>query len=215
MSDQQPAAPTADAALQPQEQLIMLQPEKYFFKKDKLGNRRPTLEIPTPKATVNLVAHIYNEGGKGLDLLLECMNSVFVEHVRLQLNDDTKPVLEADKLDYSKLDWDYIAKIPPAERKGVGIAAEVWEAFAADYVLVMTGRIERTAEQIAAACALFVKRLAPVKWRKPVLSQLQNYLKLWYANTTEQDQFTEVYKFLDGKITEFLALDEDAAAMNI
>lgn len=189
--------------------------EKFFFKKDKLGNKRPTLELPVPKATPQLVAEVYNRGEKGMDLLLECMNAIFNEHVRAQLNDETKPVNTAEELDYSKLDWFYIASIPAAERRGAGISAETWEAFSNDYVQVMTGKVDRTADQIATAATLFVKRLAPVKWRKPVLRQLQQYLGLWYSHTTESDTFAEVYKFLDGKINEFLELKEEDAAMNI
>jgi hypothetical protein len=189
--------------------------QKYFFKKDKLGNRRPTLELPTPTATPHLVAEIYNRGGKGLDLLMESINAIFADHVRIQLNDETKPVMKVEDLDYSKLDYWYIASIPPAERKGAGIPAEIWEAFSTDYSTVMVGKIDKTAEQIATAATLFVKRLAPVKWRKPVLRQLQQYLDLWYSTTTEAEQFSEVYKFLSGKITEFLELKEEDAAMNI
>lgn len=189
--------------------------QKYFFKKDKLGNRRPTLELPTPTATPSLVADIYNRGGKGLELLMESVNAIFADHVRMQLNDESKPVMKPEELDYNKLDYWYIASIPPAERKGAGIATEVWELFSADYSTVMVGKIDKTAEQIATAATLFVKRLAPVKWRKPVLRQLQQYLDLWYSHTTEAEQFSEVYKFLSGKITEFLELKEEDAAMNI
>lgn len=205
----------AGAVAAPPASLTVNSPAKYFFKKDQLGNKRPTLEIPTPQATPALVAEIFNRGEKGLDLLLEKCNEVFAEHVRMQLNDETKPAMSAEEIDYTKLDWWYIATIPAAERKGAGIAAETWEAFSKDYIQVMTGKLDKTNEQIATAATLFVKRLAPVKWRKPVLAQLKQYLGLWYAHTTEGDNFTEVYKFLNGKIDEFLSLKEEDAAMNI
>ena len=195
--------------------LTVLQQEKFFFKKDKLGNKRADVELQIPHATPALIVDIFNKGGKPLDLLLDVVNDVFYQHTKMQINDESKPVNTQEELNMGALDWFVIAALPPAERKGSGISAETWEAFAVDYVSVMNGRIEKTAEQIATACALFLKRLAPVKWRKPYLRALKTYLDMWYANTQEAESFTDLYKFLDGKITEYLVLDPATVEVNI
>src|SRR5438874_2036131 len=93
-----------------------------------LETKRPTVVIPVPAPSVEGLIAIIEKGGKGLDLLLEAVRDKVVEQAREQVND--KEDITADTFDYKKLDWEAIANLPKAERRGGGISKELWDDFA-------------------------------------------------------------------------------------
>lgn len=110
-----------------------------------------------------------------------------------------------------------IANLPQAERKGRGIAEEVWKSFETSYTDYYLNVAKFEKPKVVTALAFFLKRLQPAKANKGLLEKLRTYLANWYAgvNGSEDDSLTEVYKFLDGKIEEFLAVNPDDALNNI
>lgn len=186
----------------------------YHFKKDKLGVKRESVELLIPEPTEDaVVGMLGDEKQKGL--LLALLRDVVIQAGRDQVSDETKPVNKQEELDFSKMTLEYIASIPPSERKGGGISKDVWEAFAADYITVMQGVTGKTAEQVGNAAKLMVARLQPIKTNKPVLKFVEAQLGLWFTNTTEAEEFAEVYEFLNEKVKTFLAMDEATLLANL
>jgi hypothetical protein len=67
-----------------------------------------------------------------------------------QVDRDDSPVSRQAELDPSKLTLDYLASLPPSERRGGGIAKEVWDEFKEDYVATIVQHGQRTADKAAA-----------------------------------------------------------------
>lgn len=110
-----------------------------------------------------------------------------------------------------------IANLPQAERKGRGIAEEVWTAFATSYTDFYINAQKFEKSKVETALGFFLKRLQTAKANQPLLEKLRVYLANWYAgvNGSEDDSLTEVYKFLDGKAEEFLKVNPEDALANI
>lgn len=186
----------------------------YHFKKDKLGNKRDSVKLLIPVPTEDSVVEMLADE-KQKALLLALLRDVVVSAGRDQVSDEVKPVNKQEELDFSKLSLAYIASIPPSERKGGGISKETWEAFSADYITVMQAVTGKSAEQVGNAAKLLVARLQPAKTNKPVLKFLNEQLALWFSNTQDAEEYTEVYEFLSGKIKTFLEQDDAALLANL
>lgn len=188
---------------------------KFHFKKDKkLGTKRPTIELLVPKITLEGVINGLGDE-KVRDYILEVLENETYKAVRDQVGDDTKPVNKQEELDSNKVTLAFLANMPKAERTGGGISKETWEDFAADYAEVMPGRTSFTTEQIANAVKIFVGRFQPVKTQKKIIGFLKTQLALWFSNTTNQEEFQEVYDFLDQKADALLAADEASLLANL
>lgn len=219
-------------------QLYIKKDTAFHFKKDDLGNKRPSVTLQLPFLTLAGVAAIINmkmiqvaddankedpaviaaiKHNKSVEnqqelLLSELESTVYVQ-ARSQVNDNVD--INQETLDLSKLSWEFIANIPKAERKGAGISKEVWEAFVADYIAIMPALIGRDVEKVTNAATLLSKRFQPVKTVKKVISQLKEYLDIWFSNTASAEDLAEVYEFLSKKAEELLAADEAKLLDNI
>lgn len=236
---QAPAAPVSIAA-NPEvqkavaEKLSKLAPTSYILtdtvfkfrqdKKMKAANiaKRPDVTLALPMYTLDgIVDAISAEedaseeaikvAERNKQWLISIVNDAIVGMAREQVNDDEKPVSYQNDLDVTKLTIDYIASIPKSERTGGGISKETWEAFGQDYTQVMVGQ-GISAEAVGRAVDFLVKRLAPVKTNKPVLKKLSNYLDTWFAASSNQDDFAEVYDFLKTKAKNAIEADDMALA---
>lgn len=188
--------------------------KKFHFKKDKLGNKRPTIALAIPKPTLDGVINGLGDE-KIRDFILEILEEVVYKAARDQVGDDNKPVNKQEELDSSRLTLQFLANMPKAERTGGGISKETWEEFGADYAAVMPSRTNFSTEQIANAVKIFVGRFQPVKTQKKIITFLKGQLALWFANTPNQEDFQEVYDFLDQKAETLLAADEASLLANL
>jgi hypothetical protein len=168
--------------------------------------KRPTVTIPVPAPSVEGIIAIIEAGGKGLDLLLEAVRDKVVEQARDQVNE--KEDITADNFDYTKLSWEAIANMPKAERRGGGIAKELWDDFAADYVSVMPGVTGKKKEAVELAAKVFVSKFANAKTNKPVLKVLQEQLGLYINNTTRGEEMAPVVEWLSNKLDTLIKTDE-------
>lgn len=190
--------------------LVDIRETKFHFRKVKdeatqLETKRPTVVLPIPAPSVEGIIDILQKGGKGLELLMEVVYGAVVEQAREYVNE--KEEATADNFPYNILDWNTIANLPKAERRGGGISKETWEDFAKDYIAVMPAVTGKTAAQVELATKVFLNKFAAVKTDKKVISLLKGQLALYIANTPNGEQFAECVEFLDKKATTLLETD--------
>jgi len=185
----------------------------FHFRKDELGNKRPSIQLELPVPTKYGIIEIIKAGGKQLDLLLEVTAGVIYAQQRSIISDDVE--FTADKFDPSKVTWDFIANIPRSERTGSGIAKETWEAFAKDYSTVVISHAGKTADQAANAAKILVGKFQQVKTNKPVITKLLDNINVWFANTPNAEDFADVYAFLVNKAETLLKADDNALLENL
>lgn len=189
-------------------------PQKFSFKKDDMGEKRPTVELQLPKPTFDGILAALEEE-KQQQFIIDAVYFEIVSQARLQVGDEAKPVNSQDELDLSKLTIEAIASLPPAERKGAGISKETWKQFAEDYIAIMPALQGKTIENVTNAAKIFVARMQPCKQNKPVLARLKDYLNLYFQKTSIQEEVMEVYEFLIKKIDEFQKLDPAQLLQNL
>jgi hypothetical protein len=181
---------------------------KFHFKKDSLGNKRPTIELKLPRPSVEGLISIIETGGKGLDLLLEAAADVVASQARNLLNDN-ESMTEAT-FPTEQCVWEFIANMPEGEKKGRGIPKEMWDEFAADYIAVMPSVTGKTEEQVTLAAKLFLNKFQQVKSNKPVIAKLREQLGIYLNSAPGAENFVDCLKFLDSKAETLLMADETA-----
>lgn len=209
-----PTSVAAAVAAAPIGTMYVNLPTKFHFKKDELGNKRPTVEIPIPVPTAEAILHALTDE-KQRNYILELVGEAIYGAAREQVGDDTKPVNKAEEMDYSKLSIEALANLPKAERRGGGISKEVWELFGKDYASVMPALTGFSADQVGNAVKLFLNKFQLVKTNKKVIGFLKTQLALWFTNTTNQEEFQECYDFLDQKADALLKADEASLLANL
>ncbi len=181
--------------------------------KSGMETKRPTVTIPLPYPSVEGIIAIIENGGKGLELLLEAAGGVVVDQAREYVN--SNEAVTAENFPYATLGWEFIANLPKAERRGGGISKEVWEDFGKDYMAIMPAAANKTAEQVELAAKVFLSKFSTAKTNKPVLKVLQSQLAI-YANTTARgEEFAQCIEFLDNKLTTLLATDDSKLLENL
>lgn len=193
---------------------VVMTPTKFHFKKDELGNKRPTIDLQLPMLTLEGLGEALADE-KVQQLVLSTINDVIYTQARAQVGDEQKPVNTQEELDVSKLNIIAIANLPPAERRGGGISKEVWEAFSKDYLAVMPAATGKSAEACGNAAKLFVGRLQACKTNKPVLKVLRDLLAVYTKTSQSIEEFAEVVEFLDKKAETFLNTDEATLLANL
>lgn len=223
----------------------VMRPIGFHFKKSKdaegkdTGFKRPSITLNIPVPSARFVASILTEGigayqhqipegaaippeivskRKQLDLLLEAMNDVIYVHARTQVNADDK--ISQETLDMSKLSWEFIANIPPTERRGTGISDDTWQEFVKDYITIMPDVLRaqgmaKRPDQIEAQAQLFAGKLNKAKNQKQILSYLRSLLAMWYQHTQAKEEFQAMFEYLDGRAETMLKADETALLQNI
>lgn len=187
---------------------ITLSEVNFSFRKDKTtGNKRASFKLKLPVPTfAGLVEALQDE--KQQQYVIGLISDDIYKAARVQVDDESKPVSSQSELDLSKISLKHLAYLPPAERRGGGIAKEVWEAFEKDYVAVMPGLTGKDVERVTNAATILGKKFQPVKTQKKIITFLKEQLALWFSNSENAEEFQEVYDFLDNKATELLATDE-------
>lgn len=177
---------------------------KFRFKKDKLGNQRPSIELKLPVPSAQGIVSILTTGGKDLEFLLDVVYDTIRSVAAGIVGDDENISQETFPLD--KLDWHSIATAPRAERRS--IPEEQWLAFAADYMEVMPGVTGKSQEAVQNATTVFLKKCVQAKTNKPVLNKLKEQLALYVESSKNAEQFEEILQLLFSKIDTYLKSDD-------
>lgn len=168
--------------------------------------KRNSVILPVPAPSVEgLIDIIQNKGGKALELVLEAVRNIVVEQAREYINDNE--AVTSLNFPFATLDWDTIANLPKADRRGGGIAKEVWEDFAKDYISIMPSLINKPVDAVTTATKIFLTKFNTCKTNKPVLAKLKDYLAIYISNTTKGEDFAEAVDWLDKKLTTLLETD--------
>jgi len=174
---------------------------KFRFKKDKMGNQRPTVELKNvPVPNENYVITILEKGGKELKLLLEVMAGTVRSAAAAIVSDDEK--ITAENFPMEKVSWEAIANQERAER--ATISQETWESFAKEYLEIMPALTGKTPDQLGNAIQVYLKKFAIVKTNKPVLSKLRDQLTIFVENTKNGEDFADILELLQGKLELYL-----------
>jgi hypothetical protein len=197
----------------------------FHFKKEKVKNEKGEVigegkKLPSIKADVPVpneagIITIIQNGGKGLELLMDSVSDVVYNQARNLINafrDANKDAeVPASVLDLSKLDWGYIASIPKAER-GIGVSDEDFDAFCNDYRSVMPAATGKDADRIEKHIGIFKKKFATVRNDKKALGVLKEMLVIWGAHTTNMEDNQEVYDYLNKRVDTLLQEEEKVLA---
>lgn len=227
--DPQPAVPTTEVNIVP----ISTEPKElaFHFKKEKIrdnegkvigeGKKLPSIKANLPVPNVAGVLEIVQAQGKELELLLDSMTEVIYTQARGLVNDireaNTKAgtpdnEIKAEEIDVAKLSWSFIANMPKAERRGLGISEEDWEEFANDYRAIMPKTTGKDADRIEKHVQLFKNRFNRCRNDKKALTVLSDMLALWATNTANLEDNQEVYEYLNKRVETLLKEEEKVLA---
>jgi hypothetical protein len=187
------------------ESLYQRVPMAFRFKKDKLGVKRPNVEISARVLTFDGVVDILKRGDeKECELLLEQINSIFRDVIAEKVGEDE--AYSQETYDSKPLTWQDIVNMPKEDRRSSSIAKEVWDSFAEDYLAVMPGLTGAKVEATKLAVELFLKKMRPAQTNKPVLEKMKQRLAM-YAETPNAEKFEEIITLLTRRIDQYLAAD--------
>jgi len=178
----------------------------FHFKKDKLGNKRPSVELKLPVPSVEGIISILEKGGKELELLQEAIYDVIRGQAATIVSDDEK-VTQAT-FPTAQVLWSAIANLAKADRRSSAIAAEVWEAFAKDYIETMPGVTGKSVEAVTNATVVYLKKFAIVKTNKDVISKLKDQLALYMEHSKQVEQFQDILELLVSKADSYLSAND-------
>lgn len=191
---------------------------KFHFKKVKdeasgIETKRPSVELYIPTPSVEGIISIIETGGKGLDLLLEAAGDIVIARAREIINE--REGIDQSTFPMDSLTWESIANLPKAERRGGGIAKELWEEFAKDYIAVMPSVTGKSTEQVTNAAKLYIAKFNPVKTNKPVLRVLKEQLGMYLEHSPNAGDYSECVEFLTNKADNLLNMDEASLLANL
>lgn len=189
-------------------QLVDLKEFKFRFKKDELGNQRPTVEIKAGVPSVEGFVAILQAGGKQLELLQEAAYNIIRAALASEVADNEKASQET--LDFTKFSWEAIANQPQADRRSSAISEEAWTAFNTEYLKVMPGVTGKSPEAIGNALLVYKKKFSIVKTDKVTLAKLKDQLALFIEHTKNGEQHEEILSMLMGKLDTYLKSDDVA-----
>lgn len=197
---------------------VDVQEVNFSFRKvtdDKTGveSKRPTITLPVLKPSVEGLVAIFEAGGKGLELLLEAAADVVISRARELINENEN--MTAEDFPYDKLQWQAIAELPKAERRGGGIPKETWEEFIKDYIAIMPSLTGKTVDKVENAARNFGNKFAAVKTNKKVLGLLVDQLGIYTEGATNAEQFLECINFLTEKADKLMNMSEEDLLANL
>lgn len=200
---------------------VDLKESSFFFKKVKLEDdngkptgeeyKRPTIDLPIPVPSLEGVVEILKDSStKAYALVFEALYNIVADRARDLLNENQN--FTADNFPIEELVFSTIAELPKAERRGGGIAEEVWKDFHDEYVAIMAVSANKPQAAVDRAAKLFLGKLNACKYNKPVLGKLRTQLAIFLESTKRAEDFAKCVEFLDTKIDTLLKADDSKLA---
>lgn len=215
--DIQTQAPATDAlAIENTDKFHDVKELKFGFRTIKdadtgVETKRPTVEVKLPVLSFEGIVQVLQNGGKQLELLMQAVEGTYADFIKSKLAEDA--TITSENFPYNEVTWDAIANQPESERKGRGIAKEVWEDFFKDYIAVMPAATGKTDKQIEKQAAVLAQKLNPLKNHEDkatILPKFKDALTV-YLNTSKQaETFSECVDFLLKKADTLLNSEADS-----
>lgn len=189
------------------------------IKDEKTGteSKRPTVEVKLPvlnfDGIVEVLKNANTEGGKkAYDLLQSAVQDTYASAIKDFLADN--PSVTSENFPYETFTWEAIANQPESERKGRGIAKEVWEDFIKSYINVMPSLTGKPVANIEKQAAILAQKLNPLRNhedKEKILPNFKNALTV-YMNGAGQDAetYAACVEFLVEKCDKILNADKNA-----
>lgn len=173
--------------------------------------KRPTVEVKLPVLSFEGLVAVLQAGGKGLELVMQSIENTYSEFVKDLLAND--PTITSENFPYAKVTWDEIANQPESERRGRGIAKEIWEDFIKDYVAVMPGLTGKEVKHVEKQAAIMAQKLNPLKNHEDkavLLPKFKDMLTVYLNGSPKAEQFAECVDFLMKKADTLLTVENSA-----
>lgn len=188
-------------------------------KDDKTGveTKRETVEAKLPVLSFDGIVNILRnanteEGKKAYDLLQSAVQQVYADAIKDYLGDN--PEVTSTNFPYEKFTWDAIANQPESERRGRGIAKEVWEDFIKSYQAVMPGLTGKPQANIDKQAAILGQKLNPLKNhedKEKILPNFKNALTVYMNGAgADAETYASCVQFLIEKADKILNSDKQA-----
>lgn len=182
-------------------------------KNDETGveSKRESVAARISVPSVEGIIKILEEGDKGLELLQSAVEAVLMDYAKQRLADD--PSLTTANFPADQITWDIVANLPETERKGRGIAKEVWEDFIKSYIETMPAVIGKPVEVVKKQASILAQKFQPLKNHEKKNELLPKFIEMLtlYANSApDAEQFTAPVEFLVKKAEEFINADNSA-----
>ena len=197
---------------------VVTKPVRFNFKRtnDKvtgIETIREPIDLAIPYPSVQGIVNILQDGGKGLELLIEAMENVVNTAARDILGEDYK--LNASTFPTDKLSWEFIANMPKAQRRGGGIPKETWEAFGQHYTEVMPELTGKNIEQVSNMAKILISKLANIKTHKEALNLVQQQLAIYIESAEDIADYVECVEFLLNKADTLLNVSPEELLANL
>lgn len=173
--------------------------------------KRPTIETTIAYPSVDGVVEIFNAGGKGLELLMQAVKDTIDSYARTLIADDE--TITSESFPHDKISWEAIANQPASERKGRGIAKEIWDEFYLDYaanMVALTGKPKEVIEKQLKIIATKFNVLKTHEDKIKILNGFKNQLGIYLNGSPNAEQYAACVEFLLGKADTLLTADSDA-----
>lgn len=183
---------------------------KFGFRtmKDKdtgVETKRPDVEVKLAMPSFEGIVKILEGGGKPLDLLYSAMETLVKDRVKSDLGDDEK--ITTENFDPSKYLWDVIANEPESERKGRGIAKEVWDDFIKSYIADMPALTGKAISNIETQAKVLLVKFAPLKNhedKERILQSFKTALTVYMNGSKDAEKYAACIEFLQDKADSML-----------
>lgn len=205
---------------------------KFNFKsrsiRDENGNvigktkKQPSIEAALPLLTAEEIANYLAEpASKEAALICDAVARMYIDNAREQFDevieafgdDDSKEVTAA-MLDYSKLNLEYIASIPPTQRGATALTDDDWETFFGDYLAVMVAATGKAEDKIKNHINLF-KKPNKAKASKDVLAVLIDQLDIYLSASASLDETGVAASRIRDKFDRWVKAEEPAMSLDL
>ena len=180
--------------------------------------KNPAIEVDLPVLTaVEIAAYLLNPESKEAQLIIDAVAAIISAEAKAQLDEviegfgESSEVATANHLDFAKLDFSYIANLPPATRtRGPQITEEEWNTFYDDYKAVIIPATGKPEAKINNHLAVF-KKPAAYKARKDIIGALLEHLDIYVSKSTNLEDTAQCVSKLQSRFNKIMSV-EDAAA---
>lgn len=149
---------------------------------------------------------------KEYELLTSAVQNVYESKIKDFLGEN--PQITTQSFPYDQFTWTAIANEPESERRGRGIAKEIWDEFLKSYIAVMPGATGKTEANISKQAAILGQKLNPLKNHEDkdkILPKMKEQLSI-YMNVAGNDAetFAPCVQFLLEKADKILNTEQQA-----